>query len=145
MAEKQLVEAHQRHQQAAHHGVTCGLGLGGFGFAARRHKVDKSSRKCRRKASLLALTNCFLSIGARKRTAHKPAGKGAPERNCSNKVARTKRLTKLRVTARLAKRLGTTKPSQCPVTSDAAGGWAESSTRDALLDTKSVDNPVGKL
>ena len=71
-----------------------------------------------------ALANCLASNGARSRSSHCPGGR---RRRCPSAWARIWRLSRLRVTARRACRLGTTRPSH-------------QSTRGALLSTEDAES-----
>lgn len=135
--EQQAVATHEQHEavpgrvdQPFLHARTGGSAVA----PARARSCSSSPRAAWARASERAETNCVAANGERRRTSHCPAGSWAA---CRANTARICRFSRLRVTARLAWRFGTTQPSQCPE--------GESSTGRGFAGTKPVDKSVAKL
>ncbi len=135
--EQQSIAAHHEHQRVAR-GVQqpvrthCRAGSPGT-LRARSSNCSSSRRAASASASERAETNCATAKGERKRTSHCPRGRSAA---CAANTCRICRFSRLRVTARLACRLGTTQPNQWPA--------GKSSTAERPVLPGPVDNSVAK-
>lgn len=120
-AQHQAIKLHQPDQHLLCHGAArAHVGLlthRGQRAAALAISAASSWLAARARRSDAALTNSWRSNGVRSRTTHSP---GASAAATWDTAARMRRFNSVRVTARLACRFGTTKPSQSSVTGDSS-------------------------
>ncbi len=129
--EEETIGAHWQRQQTTR--PECEGGSRSHAATARANNSSSSLAAAWRSASDAALRNCRASNDARSRITHWPAGILGPWRSIAVRICRFNRL---RVTARLACRFGTTKPSH-----DAVVLVVEMlSTESALVGATLVDN-----
>ncbi len=101
-------------------GAWCSLTVHrGLRAIAAAINIASSSLAALASRSEAALMNSLRSNGVRSRTTHKP---GASAAAVVATAARMRRLSNVRVTARLACRFGTTRPSQRPVPGNSSTG-----------------------